>query len=661
MYIQKISDEEVEGIDTTLRTLRVPASLSQSRWATSCLIAKHVRENPGIALHEAVLDVFTDVLKSLEEANRDYADLLHGLYWEGLTWEKMMEAQRPKAWSSSTTFSKYRKEAFNQFAYILWQKELACSEYSEVQNEVEIIHFDQGMAELPNKMRTIAPLTMILLASGIGLLMAVFSLVVWSGGFANSSGNRFPSTSTASVNETVLGECGNVPQTLPIPSGPESFNRKFGFTTYTVSNSSTAAQGGLLGNTIRSVFGDENGVWIGYGSSSESNGGVTYISNAVEGGRIWETCADARGTAIGRLVNAITRDNQGNLWIATDGDGVWRLRSGKWEQFIFNETSSITVLPHRATFTIVSHNNDIYVGTLTGVIKYSGSTWTKEAFMADERQVHAIAFAPNGDTWVGFITKGVRHIQFDGSWQDITSADDLSNDNVRSILIDNDERVWIATLGGGINVFQDDNLVATYRAGAMSLPSDNVKALIKDKFGRIWAGTDKGTSYFDGTRWNMYSNLDTYSIGFVKSTQERCSSDNDHVWIGTNGSGLTHSRLPARSSVISNVQITGIPVTLTPGQSFSPEVTVAIDAGYNLAAGDFLQVTDENSYTKNKQPKLAIPTDVIIEGGKSYTFRFSDDNAMIAPQEPGDYVSTWRLWQCGRYVGAPIRIEFTVQ
>jgi len=466
-------------------------------------------------------------------------------------------------------------------------------------------------------------------------------------------------TNTPPAPEALASKCGGVQKLLPIPSSPADFDRQFGYTVYNTSNSYTTASEGLLRNIVRSLFVDEDGVWIGYGSSPAGNGGVSYISNPVGNNeRIWEVCADAKGNAIGQLVNSITKDHQGNLWVATDGDGVWRLQSGNWEKFVYDDNPSNSNLPPQANYTVLVYDNNIWVGTLDGILRYNGLVWDRPP-IGDREQVHAITFAGNGDTWIGFVKRGVRRIRSDGSYMGYNAENSgLSSDNVRSIVIDNMDRVWIATSGGGISVFDNNNWIV-YRAGPGALPSDNVNVLAKDKHGRIWAGTDKGTSYFDFDTmvWNNYSNLDTFTIGFGKSTRERCSFDDEHVWIGTNGAGLTHGRLPAPSPVISDFEISGIPDRLAPGQIFNPSVTVTLEKGYSLAVGDFLQVTDQGSYTAS--PLVAVPADVSIEGGKSYTFSFAD-NPFTAPQTPGHYQSTWRLRQCGRYVGPLITIEFTV-
>jgi len=459
-------------------------------------------------------------------------------------------------------------------------------------------------------------------------------------------------TETLAATEAPSSRCGGTPGTLKTPSDPTDFDRELGFTVYNTGNSYTTASGGLVGNIVRSIFVDEDGVWIGYGTPP---GGISYVSDPIDGGsRIWEACADAEGKVIGQLSNSITKDQRGDLWVATDGDGVWRLQEGAWEQFVDDPISGSGNLPHRATYTVVAQDGNILVGTLVGIVRYNGLTWTG-LDIADQKQVHTIAFNA-GETWIGFVEKGVRHIRADGSWQDYTMESGLGSDKVRSIAIDNEDRVWVGTAGGGISVF-DHGSWAVYRGGQSGLLSDEVRILAIDKHGRVWAGTDKGVCYFDGKVWHTYSDLDTWTIGFGKSERERCSFDDEHVWIGTNGFGLTHGRLPAPSPVISDFRVNGIPDGLAPDETFYPSVVITLEEGYNLVEGDFLHAAGETSYTPHP---FVVSFDTPSDDSRSYTFSF-EDNPMTAPQEPGDYQSIWRLWQCGRYVGPPITIGFTVR
>jgi sugar lactone lactonase YvrE len=298
------------------------------------------------------------------------------------------------------------------------------------------------------------------------------------------------------------------------------------------------------------------------------------------------------------------------------------------------------------------------VGTLKGLFRYNGINWTKVISLEDEK-IHAVAFTGNGDVWVGLIEKGVRRIQPDGAHQDFnTSNSQLTNDNVRGLTVDENGRVWIATAGGGINIYDNRNW-SFYRADSQGIQSDNVMALTQDRFGRIWAGTDKGTSYFDVStgKWTLYTDLSTLAISFGKSTRERCSYQDDLIWIGTNGQGLLNSRLTPLTPIIKKYDISNLPDTVKAGDKLAPIIDVKLIDGYAMSIGDFVRSTETEEYTL--YPHIAVDPDKLINKGQEFLFDFVD-NPITAPRTPGKYNLIWRLWQCGRYVDPPLELEFTV-
>lgn len=207
--------------------------------------------------------------------------------------------------------------------------------------------------------------------------------------------------------------------------------------------------------------------------------------------------------------------------------------------------------------------------------------------------------------------------------------------------------------GRGLSVFNNGNW-RTYRASNSGLLSDSVSAVAIDPYDRVWVGTKKGTSYFDGKSWNTYTTYSTTAIAFVTVPPKGCSPEDidRDIWIGTNDNGLLNSRLPANSPVVANVSVNDVPASLRPGETFTPSVMITLEKGYNLTQGDFLQTLDNNSYTVS--PLVGLPKGIEVSGGQTYSFSFAS-NPMKAPDQIGLYTTTWRLWQCGRFVGQPIK------
>jgi PAS domain S-box-containing protein len=121
----------------------------------------------------------------------------------------------------------------------------------------------------------------------------------------------------------------------------------------------------------------------------------------------------------------------------------------------------------------------------------------------------------------------------------------LSNNFINSIIEAADGNLWIATLGGGLSMFdRDKKRFVNYRHDAKnqhSISSDLVTSVFQDSYGFIWAGTEKGLNIFDPNKRQflryMHRANDDSGPGHdqVKCVFE--DSDRD-LWIGTGNGGL---------------------------------------------------------------------------------------------------------------------------
>jgi len=106
-------------------------------------------------------------------------------------------------------------------------------------------------------------------------------------------------------------------------------------------------------------------------------------------------------------INDLAEDANGAVWLATDGEGVYRLAEGAWTKFSPSDTGA--GLP--------------------------------------STNVKSITLAPDGTLWFGLYYSGAAH--FDGTtWVSFQVEDGLIHSNVNDIYVDDQGRVWFATSGG---------------------------------------------------------------------------------------------------------------------------------------------------------------------------------------------------------------------
>ncbi len=166
-----------------------------------------------------------------------------------------------------------------------------------------------------------------------------------------------------------------------------------------------------------------------------------------------------------------------------------------------------------------------------------------------QNTITSIAQTADGYLWMGTLEGLVR---FDGSrftlFNTRNSADFIHN-MVVSLLVDSQDRLWVATSGGGLLILK--NGAISRLTTAQGLPSDQVSVIFEDTRGTIWVGTDGGglAKIVDGEVQiaHSFAQLGT-SIRAIEESKTG-------LWIGTeNGlvllrSNGTHTRFDTRDGL----------------------------------------------------------------------------------------------------------------
>jgi ligand-binding sensor domain-containing protein len=410
----------------------------------------------------------------------------------------------------------------------------------------------------------------------------------------------------------------------------------------------------------------------------------------------WADCRDS-GAALAENVNDILVAPEGTIWVAYENSGIGRYDGKKWTHYTTEDG-----LPSSMIYGLsLDEAGNLWVGTWEGVARFDGESWSVPYTARNDTifndRVHDIAFDSQNNIWVGHVTDGVS--QYDpvsGSWIYHTAArSGLAGTEIRDLLVvpasqGLPEEVWIGTRDGGISRYTDGEWT-TYdkRTG---LISSNIRDLEIDRFRRVWAATDRGVVYQTESGWTTYNTLDTFHIAIGPSCPDKsCIFDEDVVWTATNGSGLTHSRLPLPEPVLdirsvclvdlererecldlSPLTISHTPIItatytklLMPGDIMRMEVTAVTRPPYQLRQdrGDFLSNADASDFNLFGAYPI-IPVLDAIEPGQPFTFTDFDNPFLIPDLDDGQqeqtFISSWRVWMHTRYVGPIIRVVFTV-
>jgi ligand-binding sensor domain-containing protein len=302
---------------------------------------------------------------------------------------------------------------------------------------------------------------------------------------------------------------------------------------------------GSWGGAIDSFDGEQ---WVSYVTEDElPDYSVNAIAVDVQGrvwlgtsgpdpivfdGETWQTRSTGAILSTG-VIYAMASDARGNIWFHTS-QGVRKLSAD--ESWTTYDTLQLAVEEnYEAVLGTIGRTRMWAIEGSEGVwvraSRYDGESWVsyEEQDALSEAEVTAVAIDSQGRIWFGTRDRGV--VILDG---DTWSGYDLDNSSltdvwVKDILIDNEDRVWIAT-PEGLNVLtgrwwqiftSEDGLI-----------NNDILTTALDNQGGMWLGTKGGVSRFDGENWENYGILDVEDIAV----------DNEgNIWIGTLFDGvLTH-------------------------------------------------------------------------------------------------------------------------
>ncbi len=181
----------------------------------------------------------------------------------------------------------------------------------------------------------------------------------------------------------------------------------------------------------------------------------------------------------------IYSDADGNLWVATNGDGLYRFKDRAVQMFTKSDG-----LPNNVIMSVLATSD--------------------------------------GGLWAGANCGGIS--RFDGKrFQTYAEKDGLLNSCVWSLAEDTNRDLWIGTWGGGAFRFRDGHF--TQFSKAQGFPSDIVRGLIAAKDGSIWLATDDGVTRIRNGRVRNYRTTDGLSTDqTITPFEDRAGG----IWIASN-------------------------------------------------------------------------------------------------------------------------------
>jgi len=263
---------------------------------------------------------------------------------------------------------------------------------------------------------------------------------------------------------------------------------------------------GIISDRIYHVVKDKIGsIWL------VSQVGFTRIDPETSrklGHYVFHNFSIGKETFRGERVTAFIQDLRGNYWVATSGQGLFRVDMDE-------NSGKVKVLENITT------RNGLPTDDLFGLF--------------EDRE---------GNLWIG--TDGGGVTRFRGKMFESFSKEDGLNDNtVFSILQTKDEKFWIGSYTGGLNIY-DPTAELTKRFSVFQFPknliTNSVSHITEDSYGNIWIAGDIGTIQYKpmfGTgekAFKLFTTLDT--ISYYKHSNKIIEDKFKNIWIAFMYRGL---------------------------------------------------------------------------------------------------------------------------
>ncbi|MEI7594284.1 MAG: two-component regulator propeller domain-containing protein [Bacteroidota bacterium] len=323
-------------------------------------------------------------------------------------------------------------------------------------------------------------------------------------------------------------------------------------------------------NIVSIAFDLKNNVWFGSSQEgvckydgtnfkllNESNGLQSIYTTSIIAdrfGNIWIGAANSPGLCKfeserfsylsklnglpSNIVMSIYQDNKNAYWFGTYGGGLCKLDNG-----VFKTWNQKNGLCSNVIYTITQDkNNNFYAGS-----KDNGFSIIKNGQISNfsiknglpSNRVYSFEFAKE-NVWIGTNGGGLSLFK-KGKFANFKTNDGLSSLDVYDLIIDKQERLWIATESGGIFIL-DNAYNEEYFNNSQLFKSNihhfdvfkkkiQVLSLVMDSIGVVWIGTfGNGVYSYDGKNLNNYTTKNGLNSNYIYLVH---ADKNGCIWTGT--------------------------------------------------------------------------------------------------------------------------------
>lgn len=384
----------------------------------------------------------------------------------------------------------------------------------------------------------------------------------------------------------------------------------------------------LASSNIHSLFIDSNrDLWVG-----NFPAGVNFLDTSSLTFRTYRHDPNDANSLANVSVLSIDENPKGVFWLGNDAGGLNRfeLATEKFTRYEPNPQNAKTISPGAVLNIRHTPEGHIWLGTWHGgvnqfdpvtaevITRYTGGDPNEGL---TNNNIWALNYDRNRNLWLGTIGGGLHRLPPDGKkfinyrdqfpsgnffvvWKvfedhqgniwiganeglgryvpekdhfvfykhDDNDPSSLSFDVVLDIAEDTKQQLWVATRGGGLNLFDRQSETFKHYRIKDGLPDDVVRSVAADNSGNIWLGSARGLTQFNPEtgQFVTYDENNGLQGNLFNFSAALRTSDGEMIFGGTNGFTIFD---PAKLSPNNHIP----PVVIVDFQIFNKPVTVGVE------------------------------------------------------------------------------------
>lgn len=264
---------------------------------------------------------------------------------------------------------------------------------------------------------------------------------------------------------------------------------------------------------------------------------------------------------------SIGQDAEGRIWVASKGNGFYRLEGGRaihfepsqgelytflesfyvdeQEQFwmfsrngVWKDGEKILGITDDISDYVIDREGNLWIGTWSeGLIRIKPNpfvTWSTPEGLPN-RNVYPVLEDREGGIWVGTFGDGVAKIKNGIVERGPPFQWAPQNTYVQSLHQTTDGTILAGVLSGGVFELKPGSNIFTRKAQPSVISNDQVFAIYEQKNGHLWLGTGEGLFVKKGNNWHHFSDYPVFFDHYVRFFLE---SPDGSLWMATNGAGI---------------------------------------------------------------------------------------------------------------------------